>query len=70
MAELKDKLQAAFDKFSALDEKTRADMQQLIKNDHDHDKNIIIMITHSSEEANKMCDIVIDIETDPAFHKQ
>jgi ABC-type nitrate/sulfonate/bicarbonate transport system ATPase subunit len=55
---------------SALDEKTRADMQQLIKNDHDHDKNIIIMITHSSEEANKMCDVVINIETDPAFHSK
>jgi ATP-binding cassette subfamily B protein len=47
---------------SALDEKTRADMQQLIKNDHDHDKNIIIMITHSSDEAHKMCDVVINIE--------
>lgn len=47
---------------SALDEKTRADMQQLIKNDHDHDKNIIIMITHSTEEAHKMCDVVINIE--------
>lgn len=53
---------------SALDEKTRADMQQLIKNDHDHDKNIIIMITHSSDEAEKMCDVVINIETDPSFH--
>lgn len=47
---------------SALDEKTRADMQQLIKNDHDHDKNIIIMITHSTEEAHKMCDEVIEIQ--------
>lgn len=47
---------------SALDEKTRADMQQLIKNDHANDKNIIIMITHSSEEAQKMCDVVINIE--------
>ncbi len=47
---------------SALDEKTRADMQQLIKNDHDNDKNIIIMITHSKDEAYKLCDEVIDIE--------
>lgn len=53
---------------SALDEKTRADMQQLIKNDHEHDKNIIIMITHSSEEANKLCDVVINIETEGGFH--
>ena len=47
---------------SALDEKTRADMQQLIKNDHNNDKNIIIMITHSKDEAYKLCDEVIDIE--------
>lgn len=47
---------------SALDEKTRADMQQLIKNDHANDKNIIIMITHSKEEAYKLCDEVIEIE--------
>lgn len=53
---------------SALDEKTRADMQQLIKNDHDHDKNIIIMITHSSEEAHKMCDVVIDITKEGGFN--
>lgn len=47
---------------SALDEKTRADMQKLIKNDHSNDKNIIIMITHSKDEAYKLCDEVIDIE--------
>ena len=31
MAELKDKLQAAFDKFSALDEKTKAAIEEKIK---------------------------------------
>lgn len=44
---------------SALDEKTRAEMQDLIIADHLHDKNIIIMITHSSEEAKKMCNVIL-----------
>ncbi len=47
---------------SALDEKTRAAMQNLILEDHKHDKNIIIMITHSHEEAERVCDVVIDFE--------
>jgi len=47
---------------SALDEETRANMQKLIKNDHSNDKNIIIMITHSKDEAYKLCDKVIEIE--------
>lgn len=46
---------------SALDEKTREVMQNLIIDDHKHDKNIIIMVTHSHEEANKVCDVVIDL---------
>lgn len=46
---------------SALDEKTREVMQNLIIEDHKHDKNIIIMVTHSHEEANKVCDVVIDL---------
>lgn len=37
---------------SALDESTRADMQRLIIEDHKDDGNIIIMITHSVDEAN------------------
>ena len=45
---------------SALDEKTRLAMQELIMDDHRHDKNIIIMITHSHEEAERVCDVVID----------
>lgn len=45
---------------SALDEKTRTAMQNLIIEDHKHDKNIIIMVTHSHEEAEKVCDVVID----------
>ncbi len=47
---------------SALDEKTRLTMQDLIVEDHKHDKNIIIMITHSHEEAERICDVVIDFE--------
>jgi ABC-type nitrate/sulfonate/bicarbonate transport system ATPase subunit len=52
---------------SALDEITRSDMQNLILNDHTNDKNIIIMITHSSEEAKKMCDVIIDITKEKGF---
>ena len=47
---------------SALDTKTRTEMQELILNDHKQDKNIIIMVTHSPEEARRMCDVIIDIE--------
>ena len=47
---------------SALDEKTRTAMQNLIVEDHKHDKNIVIMITHSHEEAERICDVVIDFE--------
>ena len=46
---------------SALDEKTREKMQNLIIEDHNHDKNIIIMVTHSHEEAERVCDVIIDL---------
>lgn len=42
---------------SALDEKTRSDMQQLIIEMHKRTNNTIIMVTHSKEEAEKMCDL-------------
>lgn len=45
---------------SALDENTRADMQNLILDIHKETKNTIIMITHSKEEALKMCDIILN----------
>ena len=45
---------------SALDEDTRADMQDLILDIHKETKNTIIMITHSKEEANKMCDTILN----------
>ena len=44
---------------SALDERTRTDMQNLILNIHKETKNTIIMITHSKEEAAKMCDYIL-----------
>ena len=44
---------------SALDEKTRTDMQDLIIDIHKETHNTIIMITHSKEEANKMCDEIL-----------
>ena len=44
---------------SALDEKTRTDMQNLILKIHKETKNIIIMITHSKEEANRLCDEIL-----------
>lgn len=44
---------------SALDENTRADMQRLILDIHKETHNTIIMITHSKDEANKMCDEIL-----------
>ena len=44
---------------SALDEKTRTDMQDLILDIHKETHNTIIMITHSEEEAYKMCDEIL-----------
>jgi len=45
---------------SALDEKTRTDMQQLILDIHKQTHNTIIMVTHSKDEANKMCDEILN----------
>lgn len=44
---------------SALDADTRAVMQNLIIQEHKKTNNTIIMITHSTEEAEKMCDDII-----------
>ncbi len=46
---------------SALDDSTRAIMQQLIIDVHKETNNTIIMVTHSVEEANKMCDQIIKL---------
>ena len=44
---------------SALDDKTRTEMQDLILDIHKETNNTIIMITHSREEAEKMCDEIL-----------
>lgn len=46
---------------SALDSDTRKIMQDLIIEKHKETNNTIIMVTHSIEEAKKMCDIIIEI---------
>ena len=46
---------------SALDDTTRSIMQQLIIDVHKQTNNTIIMVTHSKEEANKMCDVIIEL---------
>lgn len=44
---------------SALDSMTRTEMQDLILRMHRDIGNTIIMVTHSTEEAEKMCDEII-----------
>lgn len=46
---------------SALDDSTRAIMQKLIMDVHKEINNTIIMVTHSVEEAHKMCDKIIQL---------
>lgn len=46
---------------SALDDVTRAKMQQLIKAVHNETGGTIIMVTHSIAEANRMCDQIITL---------
>ena len=46
---------------SALDGNTRSEMQNLILNIHKRTNNTILMVTHSTEEANKMCDTIIKL---------
>lgn len=46
---------------SALDSVTRAEMQKLIIRMHNGINNTIIMVTHSTDEAEKMCDEIIKL---------
>lgn len=46
---------------SALDVNTREIMQDLIIQKHKETNNTIIMVTHSKEEAKKMCDVIIEL---------
>ena len=45
---------------SALDEITREYMQDLILDVHKETHNTIIMVTHSLNEAKRMCDEIIN----------
>lgn len=45
---------------SALDEETRKSMQDLILDIHTKTHNMIIMVTHSKSEADKMCDKILN----------
>ena len=47
---------------SALDDVTRAKMQELIMDIHKETNNTIVMVTHSVDEAKKMCDQIITLE--------
>ena len=49
---------------SALDDSTRAKMQQLIMDIHKETGNTIIMVTHSIAEAEKMCDQIITLDSE------
>lgn len=49
---------------SALDETTRADMQRLISEFQKQNNSTILMVTHSPEEARKMCDHIINLNTE------
>lgn len=46
---------------SALDDTTREKMQQLILDYHKETQNTILMVTHSVDEAIKMCDHIINL---------
>jgi ABC-type nitrate/sulfonate/bicarbonate transport system ATPase subunit len=46
---------------SALDDKTRHQMQQLVLNLHRETKNTIIMVTHDPREAKRMSDKIIKL---------
>lgn len=46
---------------SALDDITRKDMQDLILDLHKETNNTIIMVTHSKDEAARMCDVIIQL---------
>lgn len=47
---------------SALDNVTRTEMQDLILNLHKETNNTIIIVTHSNEEAQKLCDKIINFK--------
>ena len=56
---MKPKILLMDEPLSALDPETRADMQDLILTMHKEINNTVIIVTHSPEEAKKMCDEII-----------
>lgn len=46
---------------SALDPQTRTTMQNLVLKQHKVENNTVIIVTHSNEEAKKMCDVIINL---------
>lgn len=46
---------------SALDSQTRSLMQDLVMKQHRKENNTVIIVTHSLSEAEKMCDLVINL---------
>ena len=46
---------------SALDPQTRSSMQNLVMKQHRKENNTVIIVTHSWSEAEKMCDLVINL---------
>lgn len=47
---------------SALDSRTRVEMQHLVLDTHRQTGNTILMVTHSQDEASKMCDEIINLD--------
>lgn len=46
---------------SALDPQTRTAMQNLVLKQHRAENNTVILVTHSTDEAEKMCDVIINL---------
>ncbi len=46
---------------SALDPHTRTAMQNLVLSQHRTENNTVILVTHSTDEAEKMCDVIINL---------
>ena len=58
---IKPKILLMDEPLSALDYKTRDQMQKIILNIHNETNNTIIMVTHSLEEANILGDKIIKL---------
>lgn len=46
---------------SALDPQTRTAMQDLVLKQHRAENNTVILVTHSNEEAERMCNVIIKL---------